>query len=343
MKIVWRNTAYVLRKHCHISSFCSPIHRYSPLRTIEGVFFLQHVSYEIRTRASNYEIRGAELKEIITRLKNLWELPAQTGPSHQPWVGCLGSDPNKRGFTCGLWTLFHYLTVQAARNDPIWAMHAPRVRLYNTLIKFDEDRENVPPSAVLFAIHEYIRHFFGCSGCSQHFQQMAAKRHMANVTGSDEAVLWLWRAHNEVNARLAGDLTEDPVFPKRPWPTADKCRECRRDNGSDDATVIETADWREVGVLEHMRHVYVASNCSRYGLVEPIAATSEDASFAGPAQPLVAEQRRMLDGVFSDGDMRLGILLYVFCIGMLVVAVKMFMRRRGYRKKLYTHDFMGKV
>lgn len=49
----------------------------------------------------------------------------------------------------------------------------------------------------------YVRHFFGCRDCAQHFEAMAAKS-MDQVAGREESVLWLWSHHNEVNARLAG-------------------------------------------------------------------------------------------------------------------------------------------
>lgn len=34
-------------------------------------------------------------------------------PNHVKWVGCQGSRPELRGYTCSLWTLFHTLTVEA--------------------------------------------------------------------------------------------------------------------------------------------------------------------------------------------------------------------------------------
>lgn len=49
----------------------------------------------------------------------------------------------------------------------------------------------------------YVRYFFGCQECAQHFEAMAAKS-MDQVASRKEAVLWLWSHHNEVNARLAG-------------------------------------------------------------------------------------------------------------------------------------------
>lgn len=63
------------------------------------------------------------------------------------------------------------------------------------------------PLEVLGTMRCYVKHFFGCQECAQHFEAMAAKS-MDQVKGRDEAVLWLWSHHNEVNARLAGKGAE---------------------------------------------------------------------------------------------------------------------------------------
>lgn len=39
-------------------------------------------------------------------------------PTNMTWVGCQGSEPHFRGYPCGLWTVFHLLTVQAAQSGP---------------------------------------------------------------------------------------------------------------------------------------------------------------------------------------------------------------------------------
>lgn len=59
------------------------------------------------------------------------------------------------------------------------------------------------PLEVLSTMRCYVRHFFGCQECAEHFEAMAAKS-MDKVASREEAILWLWSHHNEVNARLAG-------------------------------------------------------------------------------------------------------------------------------------------
>lgn len=49
----------------------------------------------------------------------------------------------------------------------------------------------------------YVRHFFGCRPCAEHFEEMA-KENLSVQNTPSAAVLWLWTRHNQVNNRLAG-------------------------------------------------------------------------------------------------------------------------------------------
>jgi thiol oxidase len=50
------------------------------------------------------------------------------------------------------------------------------------------------------------------------------------VQKADDVFLYLWQAHNTVNARLKGELTEDPEFPKNPFPESFLCNNCSSRN-----------------------------------------------------------------------------------------------------------------
>ncbi|XP_073169859.1 sulfhydryl oxidase 2 isoform X6 [Lepidochelys kempii] len=159
--------------------------------------------------------------------------------NHIQWVGCQGSKPELRGYTCSLWKLFHTLTVQAAVR--------PKA-LINT--GFEDN-----PQVVLQIMRRYIQHFFGCKACAQHFEEMA-KESMESVKTLDKAVLWLWEKHNVVNDRLAGmggDPSEDPKFPKVPWPTPDLCPECHDE-------IKGLHSWNEAQVLQFLKHHYHHEN-----------------------------------------------------------------------------------
>lgn len=38
-------------------------------------------------------------------------------PKEITWMACAGSKPNLRGYTCGLWTLAHTITVEAYKQE----------------------------------------------------------------------------------------------------------------------------------------------------------------------------------------------------------------------------------
>ncbi|NWQ83910.1 QSOX1 oxidase, partial [Columbina picui] len=168
-------------------------------------------------------------------------------PTNVTWVGCQGSEPQFRGYPCGLWTIFHLLTVQAAQSGP--------------------DKEL--PLEVLNIMRCYVRHFFGCRDCAQHFEAMAAKS-MDQVAGREESVLWLWSHHNEVNARLAGGDTEDPNFPKLQWPPPDLCPQCHKEERGVHA-------WDEAAVLTFLKGHFSPANIHLdYAEADPIPGEGTD-------------------------------------------------------------------
>ncbi|KAJ3628760.1 hypothetical protein MTP99_013202 [Tenebrio molitor] len=135
----------------------------------------------------------------------------------------------------GLWRLFHYLTVNSA--------------LLNINNKWTNHRE------VLDAMHGYVKYFFGCAHCSQHFQQMAAERNITEVPSLESSILWLWESHNVVNARLKGDPTEDAEYPKKQFPDRIRCPECVDDDGS----------WKKEEVLKYLKRMYSNANVRYIG------------------------------------------------------------------------------
>uniref|UniRef100_T1PA99 Sulfhydryl oxidase n=1 Tax=Musca domestica TaxID=7370 RepID=T1PA99_MUSDO len=289
--------------------FLGILEKYNPLSNSGRAMLKELASF---TRKHSDEMSGGDFeKELIRLEKQLGKVFS----SHR-FVGCQGSKTGVRGYTCSLWQLFHYMSVQAATED-----------------KSDD------PLEVLQAIHGYVKHFFGCTECSEHFQEMAKRRHIFNNPTKDDAVLWLWAAHNEVNQRLAGDDTEDPKFPKIQFPSASSCPQCHKSSTSQAAAASSTSvaahDWNKEHVLQFLKNIHNPEFVSRYGV--------DDHELLPPTLDKL-RQKRMIGNVFSDMDMGMGMLLYGFCIVMLVVAFKLFaVRKTGYRKKPYGHDMLGKV
>ncbi|XP_056275074.1 sulfhydryl oxidase 2 [Pseudoliparis swirei] len=159
------------------------------------------------------------------------------------WVGCQGSRAGLRGYPCSLWTLFHVLTVQ---HD------AMPTALESTGL----EGEAAP---VLQVMRRYIRMFFGCEECGRHFEQAAADG-VKNVQNPEEQILWLWNQHNLVNDRLAGSLSDDPLFPKAPWPSPYLCASCHEEKNG-------VHVWNHNSVILFFRQHYGTSNISpKYSL-----------------------------------------------------------------------------
>lgn len=124
---------------------------------------------------------------------------------------CKGSDGTKRGYTCTLWVLFHSMTVKQA-----------------ILAEQNQLSSTVKPSDVIVSIREFVRHFFLCEECVRHFTNMTSNAEN-EIDSFKEAVLYLWRAHNNANRRLRNEETSsDPAWPKVPFPTKEQCSSCVR-------------------------------------------------------------------------------------------------------------------
>ncbi|GJQ87981.1 hypothetical protein Trydic_g12910 [Trypoxylus dichotomus] len=177
-------------------------------------------------------IKGEEILEVFQKAE---QKDDKLFSSPEQWLACEGSSPEHRGYPCGLWKMFHYLTVSSAEKNV--------------------DSTNVDPLEVLRAMEGYIRHFFGCADCAQHFLEMVEKKDMKSVSSLDSSILWLWMAHNAANKRLAGDETEDPEFPKIQFPSSDSCPLCRNTDN--------TWDFNEV--LKYLKQVYSSINVRYIG------------------------------------------------------------------------------
>jgi len=169
--------------------------------------------------------------EFLTAVNNIEKSPGRIFRGKR-YVGCIGSKPFTRGITCSFWILFHYLTVMSAKSPDAF-----------------------PPGTVIKSLYGFAKYFFGCTDCSQHFQKMARRRKIRSVKKHDEEILWLWEAHNEVNKRLSGDPTEDPMFLKVEFPLKKHCSACYKSNR-----------WNSAQVLKYLKRIYNLKSVSFYGL-----------------------------------------------------------------------------
>ncbi|XP_033345405.1 sulfhydryl oxidase 1-like [Bombus vosnesenskii] len=271
---------------------------YFPLRY--GNIFLE-ITRDIIKKRNN--ISGEEFSQIVKSIEEEMS-PVYSGPSK--WVGCKGSKEGYRGYPCGLWTMFHMLTVNFA------------------ILNKDVERE---PRKILEAMHGYIQNFFGCADCAQHFVQMASKNKMFDVSNANDSILWLWSAHNEVNARLSGDDTEDPKHKKIQYPAVEHCPNCRYENGT----------WNEEHVLYYLKTKYSYKGINYYDSVNTHK-DSNDNKLKIRQERLVLSKytnNKKIGWDFTIFDISICVVLYVASAIILILVCIKFAVKRTYRKRHY--------
>ncbi|KAJ8498403.1 hypothetical protein OPV22_008955 [Ensete ventricosum] len=151
-------------------------------------------------------------------------------PRHY-WIFCRGSKNDTRGFSCGLWVLFHSLSVRVGDGES---------------------------QSVFTAICDFIQNFFVCDDCRRHFREMSSSVSVPFNT-TRELSMWLWRAHNKVNERLNKEEkalgTGDPRFPKIIWPSKQLCRSCYVSSGRKRRGNMRI-DWNEDEVYKFLVRYY---------------------------------------------------------------------------------------
>ena len=123
-----------------LQRFLAVLERYNPLSANGRSLISQLAAFVSR---HNQELSGADFENEMKRLEK--QLTPIYSATH--YVGCVGSKSGLRGFTCSLWQLFHFMSVQAANSD-----------------------KSQDPLEVLQGMHGFVKYFFGCTDCSEHFQ-----------------------------------------------------------------------------------------------------------------------------------------------------------------------------
>ncbi|XP_077986131.1 sulfhydryl oxidase 2-like [Glandiceps talaboti] len=289
--------------------------------------YLEELNYWVEDNG-DYKITSDDWLEFVNERYDPEKAPDTYLPTRLKWVGCKGSSKIYRGYPCGLWTLFHTLTVRAATT-----------KKYYTL----EEKLEVLP-----AMRGYIIQFFGCRECADNFDKMAATI-SASVKTPDEAVLWLWRSHNKANNRLHGDASEDPQHPKVQFPPKQLCPSCQE---------YTDTEWLEDQVLKFLKEYYHVNNIRLDQLSRYIDKIRDDDDNNLAIDPNMSynsrrEQRQVFvngrlqsvkdrpvkTGFFGLGmnglDMSMCVLLYGFCIGLVFLLYIIFCKRR--KRKVQKH------
>jgi len=180
-----------------LQQFIKVLKKYFPKQS-EIMDEIEHIDNWLEETDKNIDTQ--ELADFIE--------PLTSSYSDKEWIGCSGSQDKFGGYTCGLWMLWHQLTVgqyDAGEGDPRY---------------------------VLQAMKKYVEHFFSCRECANHFLNMIKNGSSIEneIKSYRDAVVFLWKKHNEVNLRLRGDETDDPFYPKQVFPGSTFCPECYKDS-----------------------------------------------------------------------------------------------------------------
>ena len=155
----------------------------------------------------------------------------QHPPESTSWSeACSHGDPDA-GYTCGLWEMFHTMTVGVVN--------------YNMMVP---EQRRISTEEAALTLRNYIENFFGCIECRKNFLAtfdscafdrctrlekdalgIAQNKQKAWV----ELPLWLFEVHNDVNVRLVQEKAkrENRVATKKEeaaalWPLKEECLPC---------------------------------------------------------------------------------------------------------------------
>jgi len=260
---------------------------------------------------------------------------------------CTHSQPAK-GFTCGLWNLFHILTIGSSK---------PEHELYGFHRGYFVSSHHVAAS-----IADFVAYFFSCDVCRTNFLRMYescghghCERLKSEIAvgpsdGSDparmELALWLWEVHNSVNARLMEEAamrqnrevtTEETMASK--FPTKKLCPGCWLDENMttwDNATVFRFLDewyWPDDEPADdHFKSVIAGT-----AQLEKEGTLHADTHIGGPG----AENVNL--SLFSKSRLGMGF-TSLFCLiaFLMFVAAAVQKKRRQRRKKFVDSRFVKK-
>lgn len=182
-----------------------------------------------------------DFEEAVESEESLVKLTEDYRPEVTEWSkSCTKGEPHA-GYTCGLWELFHIMTVG--------------VYEYNLMVTTEWDVIHTAEAADI--LHDYIANFFTCEECRRNFLQSfdACDHDRCSRLGSStkdehewkQLALWLWETHNGVNVRLMkekaqreGRMVTEEDERRAMWPSRLQCSTCWREDGTwDDDTIFK--------------------------------------------------------------------------------------------------------
>lgn len=105
-----------------LRSYLNVLEKYFPFGKFGHLFLVELRDYVL----SHNTVSGNIIAKVV---RDAEREERQVFSSTENWLACKGSAQNYRGFPCGLWKLFHYLTVNAADHSIISRGTNPKIVL----------------------------------------------------------------------------------------------------------------------------------------------------------------------------------------------------------------------
>jgi hypothetical protein len=162
------------------------------------------------------------------------------------WQDCQGLWPHTRGYSCGLWTVFHAAAARAPATLPRAAGQGTGKRGSAATGSAATGSAATPARAVVEGVRGFVANFFDCPECQRHFEDICEDSVDAGrcpLETRADGMLFLWRAHNRVNRRIRAQRGEsivlDPTSTHEVWPPPALCPACRRAEAEAEAMLAD--------------------------------------------------------------------------------------------------------
>ena len=246
---------------------------------------LLHKTVPTTMKAVKYDVRGliGNFDKVKESEENLIEqLEKNIGGE---WTKNCSKRKAGAGYTCGLWELFHVVTVGLVQ----W-----NIMSYNRVATTD----------AADMLRDYVETFFQCDECRTNFSKMYdacqfQRCERLNSDISDEAMgdwkqlpLWLWETHNDVNVRLFNEERKSRGLrpatfveeQKARWPPKKLCKRCWLAGGG----------WNEEEVYKFLQSHYWPSDSNDPGIREHLTAARDGIANIAGNNPFVVTAAALL-------------------------------------------------
>jgi len=194
------------------------------------------------------------------------------------WTNACTKGHAAMGYTCGLWNLFHIITVGFSVRINSSTVSDPTDFNRKDLEALTTESDIISAQFVGDALRDFVLYFFGCMECSSHFVHMydSCQNDLCHrlLPSSDtrQVPLWLWEIHNIVNVRLARERLEretggaiaaiENTNQESLWPSIIECPICR-----------SLESWDSAAVYDFLKDTYWPDNSSNSASKVRITAT----------------------------------------------------------------------